>query len=437
MPPNRRAMGTKRPKNIQPNPVADDLVEIAYEEHVKNIDLVAIHLRDARNILYSIPELDDNQALSKAAILLAMAALESNLTYLSSMALRFTELRPNKFSRPHTLFLRGLEEEIDDNGRVVEKRKNQTLVERMQIVPGLLARAVDRQYEIPRRSAASKKMQRTIARRDAIVHPKWDRYITVVGWWEAAEAIDAVELYLHSVQQCMHPYIIGYLSTLWTIKGPRKDDMGIGYRTFGKRGPNRNISTMAELGIAEVLSTEWCDSMFMTQIALGHECEKDSEGSMLTRAALVLLYAMLDAQLAVVSQWKMRENASSFSEVELLFLNEVAVGVGHDGEVWMDTDQHSFKKRTKAIPAVLARCVDRKEFTVDLGASWAQDLLKGHALRNKVMHSPAGESIPRVSKEELKLSINAVHTYFEELANGIPGAFGHMLVLLKDTAPPI
>jgi len=103
-------MGTKQSKNPRPTPVADDLVNIAYEEHVKNIDLAAIHLRDARNTLYSISELDDNQALSKAAILLATAALESNLAYLTSMALRFIEVRPEKFSRPHTLFLRGVVE---------------------------------------------------------------------------------------------------------------------------------------------------------------------------------------------------------------------------------------------------------------------------------------------------------------------------------------
>jgi hypothetical protein len=423
----------KSSTGFQPAAAEDDLVKIAHEEHLKNADLAAIHLRDARNILYSIPDLRDNRALSKSAILLAAAALESNLTYLAGTALRFTEARPRKFDKPHIDFLRGVEREIDDNGRIVEKRKNQTLVERMQIVPGLLARAVDREYELPRRSASSKKMQRTIARRDAIVHPKWDRYMAAVGWWEAAEAVDAVELYLYSVQQCLHPYVNGYSFMLWTIKGPREDDMGIGHRTFGKRGPNRKISTMGELGIVEVLLAEWCDSMFMTQIALGHECEKDSKGSMLTRAALVLLYAMLDAHLAVVSQWKMRENPSSFSDAEILFLNEAAVGIGHDGEVWIDSDQHSFKKRVKAIPVVLARCIDRKEFVVDLGKSQTQELLNGHALRSKVMHSSAGEHMPRVSKEELRSSVRAVHAYFEELANSVPGAFGHMLTLLEDT----
>jgi hypothetical protein len=382
--------------------------------------------------LYSIPDLRDNRALAKATILLATAALESNLAYLAGIALRYIEARPNKFVKPHADFVRGVEMTIDDNGRLIEKKTHETLIRRMQVVPGLLARAIDRQFVLPGRSAAARKMHRTIDRRDAIVHPTWDRYITAAGWWEAAEAVDAVELYLDAVRQSLHPYLVGYTHMLWTIKGPTKDDLGIGHRTFGKRGPVRAISTMAEKGIVEVMSTEWLDSMFMTQIALGHKCEADSEGSMLTRAAIVLLYAMLDAQLAVVSQWRMRELPAAFTETEMLFLNEAAVGIGHDGEVWIDSDQHPFKKRVKAIPAVLARCVDRKDFLVDLGKTWGQALLNGHVLRSQVMHSSPGSILPRVSKDELRSSCEAVQTYFREIATSIPKSFGHMRVFLND-----
>jgi hypothetical protein len=42
-------------------------------------------------------------------------------------------------------------------------------------------------------------------------------------------------------------------------------------------------------------------------LALVRDTEKDSKGNMLTRAGLILLYAMWDAQLAVVSEWKMRK----------------------------------------------------------------------------------------------------------------------------------
>jgi hypothetical protein len=352
--------------NSSASSIDNALVEISYEEHVKNVELAAIHLRDARNILYSIPELNDNRALSKAAILLAAAALESNLNYLSRLALRFAETRPKLFSRPHLEFLSGTEDAIDENGRPVQKSRHQALIERIQLVPTLLARAVGRRYVLPKRSAPGRKLLRTIERRDAIVHPKWDRYLASVGWWEAAEAVDAVELYLDTVDKCIHPYVLAYRPMLWTIKGPTKHDVGIGHRTLGRRGPNRRITKMQEFSVSEILLNEWMDSMLMTMLAFGHGCEEDSDGSMLTRAAMVLLYAMVDAQLAVVAQWRMHENPARFSYAELRFLNEVAVGVGHDGEVWVDSEQHPFKKRIKAIPAVLARCVAQKEYSLDI-----------------------------------------------------------------------
>src|SRR5262245_52012518 len=103
-------------KSSTKSSIDEDLIKVSYEEHVTNVELAAIHLRDARNILYSIPQLNDNRALSKAAILLAAAALESNLNYLARLALRFAEIRPNTFSKPHIEFLSGAEDAIDDNG---------------------------------------------------------------------------------------------------------------------------------------------------------------------------------------------------------------------------------------------------------------------------------------------------------------------------------
>ena len=416
--------------NARRDPPDDDLLRIVYEEYVKNVDQVLVHLRDARNILYSIRELDGNRALSKAVVLLASASLESNLAYISSVALQFARTRPQRFGVPHVLYLRGVDEEIDDNGRIVEKKARQSLADRMQIVPNLVARAIDRNFTMPRNRAYVKKLQRTIARRDAIIHPKWDRYIAELGWWEAAEAVDAVELYLESIYQCLHPYMLGYAPMLWTIKGPSPDDVGVGYRTQGKRAPKRTIGTMSNRSIAELLLEDWLDSTFMIELAFGHDTEADSDGSMLTRAALVLLYAMLDAQLAVVSQWKMQENGNAFRTAEALFLNEVAVGIGHDGEVWIGAEQHTFKRRIKAIPAVLARCVEGKDYFIDLGTSWARDLMQGQALRNKVVHSRSGERIPRVSKDELKVAVAAVHQYLSVLANDIPDVFGHMTLYL-------
>lgn len=170
----------------------------------------------------------------------------------------------------------------------------------------------------------------------------------------------------------------------------------------------------------------------MVRIALSHGTEADSDGSMLTRAALVFLYAMIDAQLSLVSQWKTQEMPGAFHVAEVLFLNEAAAGVGHDGEIWVDSDQHPFKKRVRAIPAILSRVVDGKELTVNLGSNWGQKLLDGYGLRNNVVHSSPGATMPRVSKAELTAAVDAVRSYFSELATGAPKAFGHMSILLKE-----
>jgi hypothetical protein len=140
---------------------------------------------------------------------------------------------------------------------------------------------------------------------------------------------------------------------------------------------------------------------------------------------------MLDAQLSVVSQWRMREKADSFLEAEVLFLNEFAVGIGDDGDVWIGDDFQSFKKRIKAIPAILARRVDGVETSVDLGKQWGKDLIEGQALRNGVMHFAFGEPFPRVSKQELIRSANAVFSYFAELVSKLPTTFLYMGKLLE------
>src|ERR1039458_8017482 len=426
---------------IAPDPrlrnIDNELVEVVFEEFKRNIDLVGIHLRDARNMLSGARQVRDDRVLGKAALLLAAAALESNLVYLSGVALRMSEKRADTLLPPQLRYLKGVAEVIDENGKIVETSARQSLSERLQVVPSLLARIIRRTYRLTRRSAAFKKLVRTIERRDAIVHPRWDKYVQQVGSWEAAEAIDAVELYLDSVSKALHPYLVGYFSVLYTIPGHDHHEVAVGHRTLGKRGPTRRISTMAEVGIAEVLSGEWIDSLLLIHLALGHGCEGDSSGSMFTRSALVLLYAMVDAQLSVVAQWRMREKGEAFRETEVLFLNEYAVGVGHDGEVWIGDDHQSFKKRIKAIPAILSRRVDGKEENIDLSKGWGKDLIAGQALRNRVMHSAFGEPLARVSKEELVRSAKAVFAYFQELATKLPITFEYMKVLLDRDMMPI
>jgi hypothetical protein len=415
-----------RLKNID-----NELTEIVFQEFETNIDLVGIHLRDARNMLYGARELEGDRVIARAALLLAAAALESNLVYLSGIAVQIAKKRPDVLKPPQVRYLQGIDETIDDNGRIVQKPIRQSLSERLQVVPNLLARAIGRQYTLPRRRAGFRKLVRTIARRDAIIHPRWDRYVTEIGWWEAAEAIDGVELYLDSISKALHPYLIGYFTTLYTIPGADHHEVAVGHRTMGKKGPKSKLSRMEDVGILEVLTGEWIDAVLAVGLAFGHDCEGDSQGSMFTRAALVLIYAMLDAHLSVVAQWRMRENPDGFDEAEILFLNEFAVGVGHDGEVWLGEDHQSFKKRIKAVPAILSRRVDGHEEAVDLGGNWGRDLLEGQQLRNQVMHSSFGSPLPRVTKQELDRYTKAVFAYFQELRNKLPKSFEYVGVLLE------
>jgi hypothetical protein len=255
--------------------------------------------------------------------------------------------------------------------------------------------------------------------------------VTDLGSWEAAEAIDAVELYLESISKALHPYLFGYSSMLYTIASSDHHDVAVGHRTFGKRGPNRRLSTMADVGIGEVLVQEWTDSLMLIELALAHPTEGDSQGSMLTRAALVLLYGIVDAQLSVVAQWKMREQPQVFNEAEILFLNEYGVGVEHDAEVWIDDDHQSFKKRIKAVPAILARRIDGSEITIDLSKQWGKELIEGQTMRNVVMHCAFGKPLERVTKNELVRSAKAVFGYFEHLAAIAPKSFQHFSILLN------
>jgi hypothetical protein len=418
---------------LSPDPrlqnINNELVEIVVEQFQSDIDLVFLHLRDARNILAGVAN-KETRALAKAAILLASAGLESNLVYLSRIGVRFAEKHPRLFAAPQLQFLRGAEKAIDDNGQIVERPLKQPLSQRLRVVPTLLARVIGREYRLRTDSASYRKLQRTIQRRDAIVHPRWDRYVTEVGWWEAAEAIDSVELYLNSVASALHPHLTVYFHVLYTIPGYDHDEVAVGHRTLGKRGPQRQLVTMADVGIPKVLLNEWFDAMLLVHLALDSECEGDSGGSMLTRAALILVYAMLDAQLAVVAQWRMNEALDAFDQAEVLFLNELAVGIGHDGEVWLGEDHQSFKKRIKAVPAILSRRVDGKEANIDLSRQWGNEILIGNELRNNVMHSRYGKPLPRITKRELLLSFKAVFEYFEELSKELPTSFEYVKVLL-------
>ena len=386
-----------------------------------------IHLRDARNMLLGVRN-NQGGALAKATILLAAAALESNLAYLSRVALTLAELRPNQYERPQIDYLASVEKFIDQNGSIRTRPTKQSLLERLVFVPQMLARSVDRNYDLPKRSVARKKLERMIQLRDAIVHPRWDRYFPTVGWWDAAECVDAVELYLETVRHCMHPYLVGYFVALNTVPGHDKHEVDLGYRTSGRGRPATPV-TIESFGIGKVLLREWTDAIMLVELALWHGCEGDSNGSMFTRSALVAIYGMLDAQLSAVVQWRMRE-AHKFEPAELVFLNEFAIAIGHDGEVRVAEDQHAFKTRVKAVPAILARRIEGEEITVDLGTQWGERLLRGYDLRKAVMHSPPRTAMARISMDELIEATEAVVGYFTYLRTLAPKSFEYLDLLL-------
>jgi hypothetical protein len=409
-----------------------EVMETASSEFERNADLVFLHFRDARNLLYAIREGGkEDRALSKASLLLSSAALESNLIFLGGLAQEIAQKRPGILSKQQILYLKGKEKIINDKGNVQEIPAKQALDKKLCAVPSLLAKTLQRKYELKTRSAAFRKLTNTITRRDAIVHPRIDRYVSQLGWWEAAEALDAVELYLNSIASALHPYLFGYFHALYTIPGNDHHEVAVGHRTYKKRGPKRPLVTMEDIGLLEIISGDWSDALYLTVLALSHGCEGDSEGSMLTRAALVVLYAMLDAQLAVVVQWRMKENMDAFDEIELLFLNEYGFKIHPDGEVWIGEEHQHFKRRMQTAPALLARVVEKRDVQIDLSKAWWKDLVEGQNLRNSVMHTDFGEPITRVTKKELIRSARAVLSFFDELASKVPTVYGHLSIFVK------
>jgi len=400
-----------------------ELLRISGDRFLGAGDLTMLHLRDARLLL---PDTRGNRVLSKACIVLASAALESNLSFLSDLGVAFAEARPHTFAIAQREFLAGRRTVVDDEGKVVQKRLKQTLEERLSIVPTLLGRAMHRPYELPVRSAAIRKLRATLNRRDAIIHPRWDRYLREAGWFEAAEAVDAVELYLQSIHLHLHPYLAQYFVLLGTLPPGwhKHDGVDVGYRTRKRRNMAVPLSRMTDFEIREVIVREWFDAAFLTRLALTNGVEGDSEGSMLTRAALILLYAMVDAQLSIIAQWKLAERPDDFLPAEVNFLNEVAIGVGHDGEAFVEEDHHAFKQRIIAVPRILSRRVENAEVRPNLGDAWGEELLRGHSLRNELVHPAQDREMPRITILELLTTAKAVKRYFGELAVIAPQSFG-------------
>lgn len=406
----------------------NDLLHISEGLIHSGLDRIYLHLRDARELM----RLADHSVMAKATIILASAALESNLAHLTLRAQAFGKARPGLYSPEQSDYLAGKQTIITDRGALREIPQRQSLEGRLQVLPDLLARAFDLRYRLPKSGGMIRKLRRTIELRDSVIHPRWDKYLPDVTALEAAQAIDAVELFLGSVMRQLHPYLVGYIGALTTIRGFDKHDVAIGHRTIEKRVPKTKFVTMTSVGIREVLADEWMNMNMLCKFALESGTEGDSEGSLLTRVALVLLFAGVNAQLSIVSQWRLHDPSITFHAAERSFLEENVVGLGRDGEVEVVEGRQSFKKRIIAVPTVLAKRIDGQEVTINIGTAWGEQLLKSNELRNTVVHAPPDEALPRVTKAELRAAVDAVRSYFEELHQKAPETFKAQGLMLKD-----
>src|SRR5438552_9936422 len=115
-------------------------VDIVAEQFKKHINLVGIHLRDARNLLQAVKEND--RVLAKGVIVLASAALEANLEYLCQVAIEIRNVYKHDLYLPPELFyLKGAEAFIDEKGGLRERPQRQALEKRLVVVPKLLGKA--------------------------------------------------------------------------------------------------------------------------------------------------------------------------------------------------------------------------------------------------------------------------------------------------------
>jgi hypothetical protein len=160
----------------------------------------------------------------------------------------------------------------------------------------------------------------------------------------------------------------------------------------------------------------------MFDIANVHGTEGDSEGSMLTRAALVSVYSMVMAHTSLLGKMAVVLNPGLFSEKEINFLNEKDYQWSDEGELILDTAKQTFKVRATVAMTLIAKKVSPNALAFQEGVTWFQLMFKDYLpMRNRVMHSKFGETTARVTKPELRAAFEAIRSYAAhvDLAGGI------------------
>ena len=285
-----------------------------------------------------------------------------------------------------------------------------------------MGRAFDRAFDLDKDFGEAERLQNTIARRDAIIHPTAEQYPDF-RLADARDALSSVLRYVESVRQRLAPYLVGYLVML-----QHHTDF---LAKFGATAsaPLRFQHLVTPTDIINALSREWFDAHTMFDIANLHDVEADSDGSMLTRAAMVLLYSMLNAHLSFMGCLALNLNRAAFTEKETNYFNEVDFEMTSAG-VSIVPQRQPLEDRATIVPSLIAKKLCSTNLNFPRGDKWFQDAFKKYfEMRNRVMHSKFGEYQPRVSKQELRDAFESIRAYFEHVstAGGILGIYGSLL----------
>jgi hypothetical protein len=390
------------------------LTEISGEIYKQNVSLVGMHLRDAINLLESmriIPESGRPDLLAKACILFAAAGLETNLSYFCTLALAISEAVPESiYKEPEIEYLKAVQTTFSKDAKLNLEKQAQPLSDRLLIVPKLLAKAFGREFTMPASEPIGDRLRFAIEKRDALIHPSWDRY-PEVGITDAADAIYGVLEYLETVRQQFHPFLIGYMPVLSSYF-PLVADV-----VEGQPLPPRFRVLRTREELIAALASEWIDAHTMFDVANAHGTEGDSEGSMLTRAALVSVYSMVMAHVSILGRMGDLLNPGLFSEKEINFLNEKDYQWADEGELVLDTAKQTFKVRATVALTLIASKVSPNALVFTEGVTWFQRMFKVYLpMRNQVMHSKFGEPMARVTKPELRAAFEAIRSYAAHVA---------------------
>lgn len=388
--------------------------ETALAQYKQNVYLIGMHMLDATNILQTLQTLDESHRpdlLAKACILFAAAGLETNLSYYSILALALNDAAPAAIYQDAELeYLKALQMDLTKDAELSPRKQKQSLDDRLVIVPRLLGRAFERTFDLTLEDHGVTRLNNTIERRDVIIHPSCDRYPDF-GLDEAVEAIYSVALYLDSVRKQFFPYMVGYIVML-SHHAPLISDL-----VKEEPVPLRFLTLREPKELIAALSTEWTDAHVLFDIANMHGAEGDSDGSMLTRTALVMLYAMVNAHLSIIAHLALESDPSRFPEKERNYFNEVDYEVSASGKAILQPVKQTFEDRANIIPTVIASRLCPNKLAFNRGDTWYQNTFKTFFnLRNGVMHSKFGEAVPRVSKAELLEAFKAVRSYCEHLS---------------------